>query len=203
MNSKKMYFILIMALAIITEIISGQETISPPIAKIVLKADTAHGDVRLDPYAWLRNKDNPEVMKYLQAENKHTESIMSRTQPLQDKLFEEMKGRMPAKDESLPYKLGGYYYYSRNEEGKSYSIRCRKKGSLESAEEVVLDENEFAYGKKYFGLGECEVSYDHNLLAFSFDTTGAEKYIIKFKDLRNGKILDDEITNYIRPRMVQ
>ena len=195
MNSKKMYFILIVALAINTEIILGQETISPPIAKIILKADTAHGDVRLDPYAWLRDKDNPEVMKYLQAENKHTESIMSRTQPLQDKLFEEMKGRMPADDESLPYKLGGYYYYSRNEEGKSYSIRCRKKGNLESAEEVVLDENEFAYGKKYFALGECEVSYDHNLLAFSFDTTGAEKYIIRFKDLRSGKILDDEITN--------
>ncbi len=195
MKSKLVYIILIMALAVNTGIILGQEAISPPIAKIILKADTAHGDVRLDPYAWLRNKDNPEVMKYLQAENKYTESVMSSTKPLQDKLFEEMKGRMPAKDESLPYKLGGYYYYSRNEEGKSYSIRCRKMGSLESTEEVVLDENEFAYGKKYFSLGEYEVSYDHNLLAFSFDTTGAEKYIIKFKDLRTGKILDDEITN--------
>lgn len=130
MKSKNMYVFLIIALAINTEIISGQETISPPIAKIILKADTAHGDVRLDPYAWLRNKDNPEVMKYLLAENKYTESIMSRTQPLQDKLFEEMKRRMPAKNESLPYKLGAYYYYSRNEEGKSYSIRCRKRGTL-------------------------------------------------------------------------
>ena len=195
MKSKTKFIILTMALATNAGIILAQETISPPIAKIILKADTAHGDVRLDPYAWLRNKDNPEVMKYLQAENKYTESIMSLTQPLQDKLFEEMKGRMPAENESLPYKFGGYYYYSRNEEGKSYSIRCRRMGSLESTEEVVLDENKFAFGKKYFGLGEYEVSYDHNLLAFSFDTTGAEKYIIKFKDLRTGKILDDEITN--------
>lgn len=195
MKSKHFYIILIMVLAFNTGIIRGQETISPPIAKIILKADTAHGDVRLDPYAWLRNKDNPDVMKYLQAENKYTESIMSSTGQLQDKLFEEMKGRIPAEAKSLPYKLGSYYYYSRNEEGKSYSIRCRKMGSLESAEEVVLDENEFAYGKKYFSLGGFEVSYDHNLLAFSIDTTGAEKYIIKFKNLRTGKILHDEITN--------
>lgn len=195
MTSKHVYIILIMVLAFNTGIIRGQETISPPIAKIILKADTAHGDVRLDPYAWLRNKDNPEVMKYLQAENNYTESIMSSTGQLQDKLFEEMKGRIPAETKSLPYKHGSYYYYSRNEEGKSYSIRCRKMGSLESAEEVVLDENEFAYGKKYFSLREYEVSFDHNLLAFSFDTTGAEKYIIKFKDLRTGKILHDEIPN--------
>jgi len=192
---KTIYITIVLLLLVNTGIILGQEAISPPIAKIILKADTAHGDVRLDPYAWLRDKDNPEVMKYLQAENKYTESVMSSTQPLQDKLFEEMKGRMPAEDESLPYKLGSYYYYSRNEKGKSYSIQCRKMGSLESAEEVVLDENEFAYGKKYFSLGEYEISYDHNLLAFSFDTTGAEKYIIKFKDLRTGKILHDEITN--------
>ncbi|HEY5535309.1 MAG TPA: S9 family peptidase [Ignavibacteria bacterium] len=192
---KTIYITIVLLLLVNTGIILGQEAISPPIAKIILKADTAHGDVRLDPYAWLRDKDNPEVMKYLQAENKYTESVMSSTQPLQDKLFEEMKGRIPAEDESLPYKLGSYYYYSRNEKGKSYSIRCRKMGSLESTEEVVLDENEFAYGKKYFSLGEYEISYDHNLLAFSFDTTGAEKYIIKFKDLRTGKILHDEITN--------
>lgn len=195
MRSKPVYIIFFMALALNPGIILGQDAIRPPVAKIVLKADTAHGDVRLDPYAWLRDKDNPEVMKYLRAENRYTEKVMTSTKPLRDKLFKEMKGRMPGKDESLPYKLGGYYYYSREEEGKSYSIRCRKKGSLGSIEEVVLDENEFARGKKYFSLGEYEVSYDHNLLAFSFDTTGAEKYIIRFKDLRTGKILDDEIAN--------
>ena len=196
MFKKKLVFIIFsMALTVNASNIFGQESISPPIAKIILKADTAHGDVRLDPYAWLKDKDNPEVMKYLQAENEYTESVMASTKPLQDKLFEEMKGRIPADDESLPYKLGDYYYYTRNEEGKSYSIWCRKKGSLESTEEIVLDENEIAYGKKYFSLGVYAVSYDHNMLAFSIDTTGAEKYIIKFKDLRTGKILDDEITN--------
>ena len=116
------YIIISMVLTISAGTIFGQESITPPIAKIILKAERAHGDVRLDPYAWLRDKDNPEVMKHLQAENEYTESVMASTKSLQDKLFEEMKGRIPADDESLPYKLGDYYYYTRNEEGKSYSI---------------------------------------------------------------------------------
>jgi len=121
--------------------------------------------VRIDNYYWLREKDNPGVLDYLKAENAYTEAQMACTKELQKKLYDEMVGRIKETDESVPYKKGRYYYYSRTEKGKQYPVHCRKKGSLRAKEEVILDENVLAKGHKFFALGVLEVSPDHRLLA--------------------------------------
>jgi oligopeptidase B len=169
--------------------------VQPPVAKVIPKADTLHGKVRIDNYFWLRERDNPEVIEYLEAENKYTEAMMKPTQKLQETLYQEMLGRIKETDLSVPEKIDDYYYYTRTEEGKQYPIYCRKKGSLDSEEEVLLDQNELAKGRKYFRIGVFEVSPNHQLLAFSMDTTGAETYTIQIKDLNSGELLKDEIPN--------
>src|SRR6056297_1502514 len=118
--------------------------IQPPDAKKQPKELTIHGDTRIDNYYWLNQRDNQEVIDYLKAENEYTEAVMKPTEDLQDALFQEMKGRIKEDDQSVPYLKNGYYYYSRYEEGKQYPIYCRKKGSLEAEEEVMLDVNEMA-----------------------------------------------------------
>lgn len=173
----------------------NQSPLTPPIAKIKLKTDKAHGDVRLDPYFWLRDKSNPEVIEYLSAENEYAEKIMASTTTVQQKLFQEMKSRIQETDISVPYKKGEYFYYFRDEEGKSYKIACRKKGNLNSEEEILLDINKLAKGHEYFDLGAFSISYNHKLLAFSYDTDGSERYILKIKNLTNGELLQDEIHN--------
>jgi oligopeptidase B len=168
---------------------------APPVAKVVPKVDTLHGDVRVDNYFWLRDRNNPEVIKYLEAENQFTDSAMKHTAPLQETLYKEFLSRIKQTDLSVPERIGEYYYYSRTVEGKQYSILARKKGSLDAPEEIILDQNVMAEGRKYFRLGATRVSPDHNLYAFTVDTAGSEWFTLMVKDLRTGQILSDRVDN--------
>lgn len=167
----------------------------PPVAEKKPKALTIHGHTREDDYYWLREKENPEVIAYLEAENAYTEAMMAHTEPLQERLYQEMVGRIQETDETAPVPIGDYNYYSRTEEGEQYSIYCRKAGSLEAEEEVLLDLNALAEGHDYLNLGVYKVSPDHGLLAYSLDTNGAEDYVLYVKDLATGELLPDEIHN--------
>ena len=166
---------------------------SPPAAKKIPKADTIHGDLRVDDYFWLREKSHPDVQAYLEAENAYTDTVTAPTEALQETLYTEIKSRIQETDLSVPYKLGGYFYYSRTEEGKQYPIRCRKLGSLEAAEEITLDLNALAEGYSYLGLGAYTVSDDGHLLAYSTDVTGFRQYTLYIKDLRTGELLPDRV----------
>ncbi|HXH94108.1 MAG TPA: S9 family peptidase [Thermoanaerobaculia bacterium] len=152
-----------------------------------------HGDTLVDNYFWLREKSNPDVIAHLEAENAYTAAMTADTQPLQQKLYGEMLGHVKQTDVNVPYLLGGYYYYSRTEEGKQYPIYARKKGSLDAAEEITLDLNELAKGLKFLSLGAYRVSDDGNLLAYSTDTTGYRQYTLVIKDLRTGTLLPEKI----------
>ena len=171
------------------------QTLSPPIAKIVPKVNKIHGLERIDNYFWLRDKDNPDVIQYLETENKYTEAMMKNTEELQETLYNEMKGRIKETDVSVPVKIDDYYYYSRTEKDKQYEIHCRKKGNLDAQEGIILDENALAEGHGYFSIGVLEVGTDHRLLAYSTDTDGSETYTIYIKDLNNGELLKDVIQN--------
>jgi oligopeptidase B len=164
---------------------------APPIAKKVPKITEIHGHKLVDNYYWLRDKKNPEVRAYLEAENVYTDAVMKPTQPLQNKLYGEMLSHIKETDVEVPYKAGDYFYYSRTEAGKQYSIRCRKRGSLDAPEEVVLDINELAKGQTFMRVAAYDVSDDGNLLAYSTDNTGFRQYVLAVKDLRTGKLLVD------------
>src|SRR5262249_55408486 len=157
----------------------GPETeVRPPVASMRPKVDVVHGDRRVDDYFWLRDKADPEVAAYLRAENAYTDAVMSPTAALQEDLYREMLGRIQETDLSVPYREGGYFYYSRTEEGKQYAILCRKRAdpvsadSLRASEEITLDLNTLAEGRPYFSLGAYAVSDDGGLLAYSTDVTG-------------------------------
>ena len=167
----------------------------PPVANIVPHATTLHGDTRVDNYFWLRDRSNPDVTAYLEAENAFTEAIMQPTAGLQEKLYQEILGRIKEDDLSVPVKRDDYYYYSRTEQGKAYAIYCRKHGSVDGAEEILLDANVLADGQKYFRIGNFAVSPDHRLLAYSSDVQGDEAYTIYIKDLASGELLSDRIAN--------
>jgi oligopeptidase B len=165
----------------------------PPKAKQQPHTTLVHGQTLVDPYYWLREKTNPDVRAYLDAENAYTKAVMQPTEGLQKKLYEEMLGRIKQTDLSVPYPKAGYYYYSRTVEGKQYSILCRKKGSLDAPEEVMLDLNTLANGRKFLSVGAQEVSDDGHLLAYSLDSTGFREYELFVKDLRSGESLPDRI----------
>jgi len=171
----------------------------PPAAKIEPKTDTIHGDVRVDNYYWLKDRGTSEVTAYLEAENLYTEEVMKHTKDLQEKLFQEMRGRIKETDLSVPTRKDSFYYYSRTEEGKQYSIYCRKKGNLEASEEIILDQNQMAQGYGFFGLGVYSVSPDHRLLAYAVDTSGSESYTLFVKDLTTGTMLGDTIPDIMGP----
>ncbi len=177
-----------------------------PVAAIHPVTHENHGDARVDPYYWLRERDNPAVVAYLEAENAYTEAMLGHTEALQDTLFEEMKGRIKETDESAPVAHGDYFYYSREEEGKQYRIYCRKRregrhgpllergaSSLDAAEQVLIDLNAEAEGHDYLRMGNYAVSPDHSLLAFALDTNGSETYTLRVKDLESGALLPDRI----------
>ncbi len=165
----------------------------PPVAKTIAHETEINGHRRSDAYAWLKNKDDPEVIAYLEAENAYTEHEMAPTEALQKTLYEEMVGRIKETDLSVPVRVDNYLYYSRTEKGRQYPIFCRKAGDDDAEEEVLLDLNAEALGHDYLSLGLFEVSPDHRLLAYSLDTTGAESYTLRFKNLASGQMLDDEI----------
>lgn len=165
----------------------------PPLAKKVPVAFEAHGVTRIDDYCWLNERDHSEVLDYLNAENRYTKGALKHTDALQQKLFEEMVGRIKQTDMSVPYRHNGYYYYTRYEEGAEYPVYCRKKGSLEGGEEVLADVNELAAGLSFYQVGSMAVSDDNNTLAWSADTVSRRIYSIFFKDLRTGALYDDVI----------
>jgi oligopeptidase B len=165
--------------------------LEPPVATAKPHPLTVHGEQRVDPYFWLREKTNPDVVNYLKTENAYAEQALAHTKPFQEKLYTEMLSRIKEDDLSVPYRSGDYYYYSRTEKGKQYGIQCRKKGSLDAPEEIILDLNVLAEGKPFMGLGAFEVSDDGNLLAYSTDPTGFRVYTLHIKDLRTGKTLPD------------
>ena len=163
----------------------------PPTAKKVPNVTQVNGQKLVDNYYWLRDKANPEVKAYLESENAYTDAVMKPTEPLQKTLYDEMLGRIKETDVEVPYKKGDYFYYTRTEAGKQYPIRCRRKGSMDAPEEVLLDVNELAKGQIFMSLGEFEVSDDGNLLAYSTDNTGFRQYVLAVKDLRTGTTLPD------------
>jgi oligopeptidase B len=171
------------------------KTPEAPIAKKTPFTITEHGHSRVDDYYWMRERTNAEVIAYLETENAYTESVMAHTKELQEELYQEMVGRIQETDEDAPYRYGGYYYYTRTVEGLQYPIHCRKPGSLEAEEEILLDLNELAKEHDYLVLGVFEVSPDHNMLAYSLDTSGSEEFIVYFKDLTTGELLPDRIEN--------
>ncbi|WP_246067724.1 S9 family peptidase [Changchengzhania lutea] len=154
-----------------------------------------HNDLRIDNYYWLNDKDNPEVIDYLNAENDYTESLLGHTEAFQKDLFEEMKGRIKEDDATVPYKLNGYWYLTRYEKGKDYPIYSRKKESLTAPEEVLFDCNEMAKNHAYFNLGGIAISPDNTLASFSTDTVSRRQYTIQIKNLETGEIYPDKIKN--------
>lgn len=187
--------VFIIIIYLLSACIGQQDIPAPPKAKKIPKALTIHGDTRIDNYYWLKERDNPEVIDYLNEENDYTDAVMAHTKDLQDKLFNEIVGRIKQTDESVPYKKNGYFYYQRYEEGNEYPIYCRKKGTMDEEEEILLNVNEMAKGHNYFHVRSLSTSIDNQLLAFGVDTIGRRKYIIHFKNLVNGKLLYDKIIN--------
>jgi oligopeptidase B len=149
-----------------------------------------HGERRVDDYHWLRDKSDPQVRDYLEAENVHADGVMQHTEPLQERLYREMLARIQETDQNVPYRKGDFFYYSRTEQGKQYPIHCRKRGSLEAPEQVTLDLNALAEGKPFLALGAYQVSDDAAPLAYSTDETGFRQYTLFVKDLRTGAVVE-------------
>ena len=166
---------------------------SPPIAGKQPRTLSLHGNDRVDDYFWLRYRDDPSVIAYLEAENDYTKAVMAHTESLQTALYDEMLARIQETDLSVPYRKGDYYYYSRTETGKAYPIYCRKAGSLNASETVLLDQNALAEGHDFFALGLFDVSPNHQLLAYSVDTAGAERYTLFFLNLVTGHLYPETI----------
>ena len=158
-------------------------------AKKVPKTTTLHGVTLTDEYGWLREKGTPEVTAYLEAENAYTEAGTAHTAALRETLYNELLGRIKESDQDVPARDGEYWYYTRTEEGKAYPVFCRKKGTLEAAEEVYLDQNALADGKKFHALGGMDVSPDGTTLLYLEDLTAFREYTLHVKDLSTGRIL--------------
>ena len=171
------------------------ENIQPPVAKIIPTQLEKFGDVRVDNYFWLKDRENPEVIDYLNKENEYYQKMTAHTQEFQKDLFEEMKARIKEDDESVPYLYNGYYYITRFEKGKDYPIYSRKKESLSAKEEIMLDCNELAKGKKYFNLSGLSISNDNQLATYAVDLVGRRIYSLEIKNLITGEILSDKIEN--------
>ena len=170
-------------------------SIAAPKAKILPKKLKKHNEIRIDNYFWLNDRENPEVIDYLNQENAYYEAMTAHTKDFQKELFEEMKGRIKEDDQSVPYLYNGYYYITRFEKGQNYPIYSRKKGSLEAKEEILFDCNELAKGHAFFQLGGLSVSPDNRYASFGVDTVGRRIYTIKIKNLETNEILPDIIEN--------
>ena len=168
---------------------------TPPVVAKHPHPLVAHGDQRIDYYYWLRQQEDPQVIAYLEAENNYTKQEMQHTEELQQSLYEEMLSRIQETDLSVPYRIKDYYYYSRTEEGKAYSIFCRKYQSLDAEEEILLDENKLAEGEQFFSLGTISISPNQQILAYSVDTTGAEQYTLYFLNLTTRQLYPEAIAD--------
>jgi oligopeptidase B len=184
-----------------------------PVARRVPFQRTHHGDTFVDDYEWLRDKESPETLAYLEAENSYTESRTAHLAGLRQQIFDEIKGRTKETDLSVPARIGGYWYYSRSIEGQQYGVSCRcpvdapddwTPPRLDAevdvpGEQVLIDVNELAEGHDFFALGTASISPDGNLLAFSTDAVGNERFLLRVKDLRTGEMLADEVPNTLGP----
>ena len=169
---------------------------TPPIARKEHKETVLHGITLTDDYAWLRDKENPDVTAYLNAENAYAESLTADLAPLRDQLYNEMLSHIKQTDESAPYREGDWWYYVRTEEGKQYSIFCRKSGTIgapEGPENIILDGNQLAEGLAFFAIGATDISDDGRWLAYTVDTTGFRQYTLHIKDLETGETLPGEV----------
>jgi oligopeptidase B len=166
----------------------------PPSAPKRPRVLSLHGDDRVDDWYWLRDRDDPEVIEYLTAENTYADAMLAPLAPLRDRIFEEIKSRVQETDESAPVADGGWDYTSRTVEGSQYALHCRRpRGSSPEEARVLLDENALAEGHEYFALGGFEVTPDHRVLAYSVDVTGGERYTLRFRDLETGADLADVV----------
>lgn len=171
----------------------SKDEVMPPVAKKIPKELTTHGHTRVDNYFWMNQREDPEVIAHLEAENAYKDAVMKHTEALQDELFDEIKSKIKQEDESVPYKKNGYFYYTREVPEKEYYLICRKKGSLDAEEQVMLNINEMAEGHDYYQLGGSSVSTNNKILAYGVDTVSRRKYTIYFKNLETGEILEDAI----------
>ncbi len=171
----------------------GTGTPQPPVAQRQPVEHVVNGDHLIDDYAWLRDKNNPEVIGYLNAENAYTDAVLRDTERFQENLYQEMLGRILQTDLSVPYRLRGYLYFTRTEEGKQYPLHNRQRDAEDAAEELLLDLNALAAGHSFLSLGAFAVSDDNSLLAYSLDTTGFRQYTLHIKDLRTGQTLPESI----------
>ena len=184
-------------ISISTILAIAQQAPVPPVASCIEHKVVWHGETIVDPYFWLREKSNPEVARYLEAENAYTENMTKDLKPLQEALYKEMLGRIKQTDLSVPVRRGKFYYYSRTEEGKQYPIYCRKEAAADGSfnpkagEFIMLDQNEMAKGLPFLSIGATSVSDDDHLLAYATDTTGFRQYVLHVKDLRTGQVLPD------------
>lgn len=189
------YFtIFIIPFFLFTNNINAQEIMIPK-AKKVYKELTTHGHTRIDYYYWLNQREDKEVIKYLEEENAYTKKMLESTETLQEKLFNEMTARIKPDDNTVPYFKNGYYYYTRFEKGKEYPFYCRKKELLDAEEEIMLDVNKLAEGYSYFNVVGINVSPDNKMIAFAVDTLSRRIFEIKFKNLETGEILSETIKN--------
>lgn len=164
-----------------------KQDMQPPVAKTIPHELSMHGDTRIDPYYWLNERENPEVIAYLEAENAYAEASLAHTKGLQEQLFKEMKGRIKEDDMNVPYFENGYWYYSRFAKGQDYPIYCRKKGSQDAPEEIMFDVNVYAKGHEYFSLTGVRVSPDNQLALYFVDSVGRRQYTMRAKNLATGE----------------
>jgi oligopeptidase B len=177
-----------------TPIVSVESGLRPPVAHVDPRVSTIHGENRIDDYFWLRDRSDPAVIAYLEAENSYTTTVMRPTEALQERLYQEMRARIKEADLSVPEQLDHYHYYSRTEAGGQYPILCRRRESLDPEEEILLDQNPLAAAHTYFRVGVSVVSPDHKLLAYSVDTSGGEEFTLHIKDLTTGELLGETIS---------
>lgn len=169
--------------------------ITPPKANKIAKELTAHDNIRIDNYYWLNERDNQEVVDYLNAENEYYNEMTAHTAEFKEDLFQEMKSRIKEDDQSVPYKLNGYYYVARYEKGKDYPIYTRKKESLDAEEEIIFDVNKMAEGHSFYNLAGMSVSEDNKMVAFGVDTVSRRQYTIFIKNLETGEVFKESIPN--------
>ena len=174
---------------------SMSELPNAPIAKQIPKNLTMHDDVRVDEFYWLNDRENPEVIDYLNKENDYYDAHTAHTKKFQTNLFDEMKSRIKEDDSSVPYKYNGYWYITKYEKGKDYPIYTRKKETLEAAEELLFDCNEMAKDHSYFRLVGLNINSNNDLISYGIDTTGRRQYTLHIKDLKTNEVFKDEISN--------
>jgi oligopeptidase B len=190
----KAAFLAALFVAVLAVPVLAQDVPQPPLAETIRKELTIHGQTRVDDYYWLNERSNPKVVEYLKAENAYTDALTAHTLPLQEKLYNEMTGRIKQTDMSVPYFENGYWYYTRFETGKDYPVYCRKAKTLKAKEEVMLDGNKMAAGHSFFNIGGAAVSPDNVVLAYGVDTVSRRQYKLYFRNLKTGKIYPEEIT---------